>query len=256
MTINTEYKCGIVSVSFREHTPEQIIKAAKEAGLSCVEWGSDIHAPRNNPEALQEIVKLQDEYKVSCSSYGTYFRLGMSDINEQEYIDAAKSLGTDILRVWCGDKAYQSYSQEEKELFLAECKKASQIAKENGVILCMECHHGTFTDTKEGMKDLMETVNSEHFLMFWQPNQYVSNDTNCEYAQAVTQYCKAIHVFNWEGTNKLPLSQGENLWKKYLGILKDTDTLLLEFMPDDKIESLKNEASALIKITKEMDENE
>jgi sugar phosphate isomerase/epimerase len=248
---------GVVSVSFRECTPEQIIKAVKEAGLSCIEWGSDVHAPQNNPEALQEIVRLQNEYGISCSSYGTYYRLGVNTLDElKAYIDAAKLLGADILRVWCGVKAPQNYSEEEKENFFVECRDAARIAEENGVILCMECHHGTFTDNKEGMKELMNNIDSESFLMYWQPNQYVSEDKNLEYAQEVKPYCRAIHVFNWEGTNKFPMSQAEELWKKYLGILNDTDILLLEFMPDDRLKSLKIEASTLRKITEEIKEDE
>ena len=252
-----KYNLGLVSISFRSASVEELIKAVKDAGLACIEWGSDVHAPQYSHEKLQEIVKLQNEYGISCSSYGTYFRLGKNSIDEMKaYIDAAKCLGTDILRVWCGEKAPQNYSEEEKESFFAECSKAAHIAEENGVILCMECHHGTFTDTKEGMKELMENINSGNFLMYWQPNQYVNDEKNLEYAQEVVPYCKAVHAFNWEGNNKLPLSQAEDLWKRYLGILKDTDTVLLEFMPDDRLESLKIEASALRKITEEIKEDE
>ena len=39
------YKFGLVSVSFRELGVDEIITAAKNAGLSCIEWCSDVHAP-------------------------------------------------------------------------------------------------------------------------------------------------------------------------------------------------------------------
>ena len=39
------FRTGLVSVSFRDKTPPEIIKAAAGAGLSCIEWGSDVHAP-------------------------------------------------------------------------------------------------------------------------------------------------------------------------------------------------------------------
>ena len=35
------HRLGVVSVSFRDRTPEEILKEAKDAGLVCVEWGSD-----------------------------------------------------------------------------------------------------------------------------------------------------------------------------------------------------------------------
>ena len=65
------YKLGLVSVSFRQHTPEVILKATKNAGLSYIEWGSDVHAPADDLCRLEEIVRLQRRYGITCSAYGT-----------------------------------------------------------------------------------------------------------------------------------------------------------------------------------------
>jgi len=253
MNKKNDYKCGVVSVSFRNHSPEEIILAAKEAGLSCIEWGSDVHAPYNDEKKLKEIVLLQKKYGIYCSSYGTYFRLGKNSTDELKgYINAAKLLGTDIMRLWCGDKSASMYSAEEKAFLFDECKKAAEIAEENGMTLCMECHPGSFTETADGMQELMDAVNSSAFVMYWQPEPNNSDEQNFEYAKKIKNYCKRIHVFNCEGVKHYPLSDARVLWEKYLTILDSTDTLLLEFMPDDKIESLKDEAMALISITEEM----
>ena len=48
----SEYTLGLVSISFRKHIPEEIIKAVKSAGLTCIEWGSDVHAPCRDTERL------------------------------------------------------------------------------------------------------------------------------------------------------------------------------------------------------------
>ena len=40
-----QYHLGVVSVSFRQHTPEEILEATRAAGLSYIEWGSDVYAP-------------------------------------------------------------------------------------------------------------------------------------------------------------------------------------------------------------------
>ena len=53
------YQLGLVSISFRKETPETLVEAVKAAGLSCIEWGSDVHAPCNEEEKLQNIVRLQ-----------------------------------------------------------------------------------------------------------------------------------------------------------------------------------------------------
>ena len=54
------YRLGLVSVSFRQHSPEEILPAVKAAGLSCVEWGSDVHAPCNDIENLENMVEREE----------------------------------------------------------------------------------------------------------------------------------------------------------------------------------------------------
>ena len=244
------YKLGLVSVSFRKYSPEEIIIAAKKAGLECIEWGSDIHAPAGDTDKLKNIAELQKKHGISCCSYGTYFTLGTTDLNELEnYIHSAKILGTNVLRVWCGKKSKAEHTEAERNRFIEECKKAAKIAEENDAYICMECHNWSYTETLDGALDLMNAVNSPNFLMYWQPNQFKDEDTNLKYAEAISPYCKVIHAFNWKGDNRFSLAEGTEIWRKYLNKLKNIKTVLLEFMPDDKIESLETEAKALCEIT-------
>ena len=59
-----------------------------------------------------------------------------------------------------------------------------------------------------------------------------------------------IHVFNWIGKEKYPLKEAKGVWKSYLSCFEKNKNLLLEFMPDDKIETLRSEADALKEIVK------
>lgn len=247
-----KYNLGLVSISFRDKTPEEIIKAASAAGLCCIEWGSDIHAPVGDRERIEHILSLQKQYNLFCCSYGTYFTLGREAVSElQPYIDTAKALGTDVLRLWCGDKDSALYDEQEKIKLFADCRAVAEIAQKNGVTVCMECHPHTFTDTLSSAKELMGAVNSPAFRMYWQPNQFVSDRENIEYAEWVSESCVNVHVFNWRGEEWYPLKDGAEIWKKYLDSLGGGKGLLLEFMPDNRIESLESEASALKKITGE-----
>lgn len=240
---------GLVSVSFRSLSPEVIIKKAKKAGLSCIEWGSDVHAPYNDKEKLKSISELQKKEGIFCSSYGTYFRLGVNDTAQiPNYAEAARILGTDILRVWCGNKGSQEYTEEEKSFLVSECRTAAELAEKNGVTLCLECHNNTFTDTKEAAIFLMKSINSPFFRMYWQPNQFVSEEENLSYVRLLSSFTKHVHVFNWKGDNRYKLKESICLWKKYLSFFTYDRTLLLEFMPDDSIESLNEEALALKEI--------
>ncbi len=240
---------GLVSISFRQHSPREILEAMKETKLSCIEWGSDVHAPFKDVKRLKALVKLQEEYGVSCCSYGTYFRLGKDDLCELEYYaNAAKILGTSTLRIWCGDRRKQLYSDRERTEFLITSEKAAQLAEKHGITLCMECHNNSYTETLDGALELMRVTSSPNFVMYWQPNQFESFETNIEYAKKISQHVKNIHVFNWQGTDKYPLCAGEEVWIKYLSCFDERKTLLLEFMPDDRIETLKAEAQSLCKI--------
>lgn len=240
------FNFGLCSISFRQHTPEEILQAMKAAELSTIEWGSDVHCP---PEKAQEIAKLQEQYDIRCCSYGTYFRLDVTPIEElKAYITAAKVLGTNVLRLWCGNKNSEDYTEIEKRALFAACKTAAEIAETEDVTLCMECHNGTYTNRKESAIELMETVNSKHFRMYWQPNQLRSEEENIQYAKQISPYTENIHVFNWKGNEKYPLADAKDIWMNYVSCFEDDKHLLLEFMPDDQIETLRTEADALKEI--------
>lgn len=240
------YKLGLVSVSFRGLSPRDILEAMKNTPLTWIEWGSDAHVP---PERAEEIAALQAEYGVHCSSYGTYYQIEGSPVSELEaYIHAAKTLGTDILRLWCGTKDSEEYSDAESEALFAQCREAAALAEKHHVKLCMECHGLSYTNEKSAAYRLMKAVNSSNFRMYWQPNHYRSFEENMAYANLLCPYTEHLHVFNWEKTAKYPLSDARETWRSYLSCFPKDKTLLLEFMPDDKIESLPGEARTLFEI--------
>ena len=245
------FKTGVVSVSFRKLSVDEVIKYAKEAGLTHIEWGSDVHAPYTDTERIEYIAAEQKKAGLSCSSYGTYFRFGEQDTEELHgYIAAAKKLGTNILRLWCGSKNYEDMTAEEQDYIIAESKKAAKIAEAEGVILCMECHKKTFTNTLAGALRLMEAVDSPAFRMFWQPSTTASVEDNLEYASKIAKYTYNIHVFYYEDGVKHPLKDGTEAWRRYLSCFDGTQSLLLEFMYDNRVESLASEAMALNALAK------
>ena len=248
----TRWIPGLVSVSFRKKTPEEILTAMVKAELFAVEWGSDVHAPPSDDAALKRIAALQKEAGVRCCSYGTYFRLGVTPTAElPAYIRAAAVLGTDVLRLWCGDRDPGEYAPREREALFDACRKAAEIAEKSGVTLCLECHNKTYTATRAGAEEVMEAVSSPAFGMYWQPNQYRSETENLAYAAALAPRIRHVHVFQWAGKERFPLKAGIDVWKRYLTALGGRHHLLLEFMPDDEIGSLRREADALRRIMEE-----
>ena len=136
-------------------------------------------------------------------------------------------------------------TEEERSELLSLCRKAADIARANGVILCMECHKKTFTEVPEDAVTLMKAVNSPHFRMYWQPFQWQSVHENLENAKKIAPYSEHIHVFNWKDDQKLPLAEAIPVWQDYLRALPPSRTLLLEFMPKGTLQELAREAAAL-----------
>lgn len=251
--MKNNYRLGVASVSFRGYSPNEILKQAKKAGLSCIEWGSDVHAPCTNLEKINEIATLQKEYGIECSSYGTYFWLGETKIDElEQYIAAAKALGTNVLRIWGGRKCGANMTSEEKNNFLSLCREVAAIAKENNVLVCLECHKDTFTEQLEDAVWLINSINSLNFSMYWQPFHWQSEQQNIENAKKVAAHSKHIHVFNWKGKEKFPLCDATKEWQNYLKKFSTPRTLLLEFMPNGSLDELLSETLALKTIIGEM----
>ncbi len=245
------FKTGLVSVSFRGLSAEEIITLCRHCELDFVEWGSDVHAPCNDMDKLYRIARLQAEQGIRCSSYGTYFRIGTHPTAELDnYIQAARILGTNILRLWCGTKNYEDMTADERAQILSEAQKTAAVAEREGVTLCMECHHHTFTSCAEGALALMTAVDSKHFCMYWQPNQFKSEAENLTAARLLAPYTQNLHVFHWDATQRYPLSDGREVWGRYLSAFDGTQTLLLEFMPDDTPKSLPAEAETLRQLVK------
>lgn len=240
------FQAGLVSISFRAHSPEEILLAMKQAQLTCIEWGSDVHAPCTDAERLKKLFGLQQQHGITCCAYGTYFRLGVTPMEELPgYIRAAKVLGTDLLRLWCGDRNSEDYTREEKEALFSACREAADLAKAENVTLCLECHNNTFTNRAQAALEVMQAVDCPHFRMYWQPNQHRTEEENLAYATLLSAYTRHLHVFNWKGKERFPLSGALPLWQKYLACFPGDRTLLLEFMPDNDLTTLPREAAAL-----------
>ena len=96
--------------------------------------------------------------------------------------------------------------------------------------------------------ELMQAVDSPAFRMYWQPHQTQSVEENIAYARMLKDYTVNVHVLHWKGKEKLSLEEGIDEWRSYIKELPGERFVLLEHMPDHKIESLERETCALRKV--------
>ena len=62
---------GLVSISFRRYGVDDILSACREAGLSLIEWGSDVHVPAGDFALAEAVAKKTQEAGMRCVSYGS-----------------------------------------------------------------------------------------------------------------------------------------------------------------------------------------
>jgi sugar phosphate isomerase/epimerase len=253
------FKTGLVSISFRKNTAKEIIKAMGRADLSYIEWGSDVHAPYADAATVAAISDATCTAGLSAYSYGSYYRIGVTPLCEfSKYLESAKSLGASLIRVWAYNRFIPECEGEEWDIAVEHARAVAKEAEQYGIKVCLECHPDTITEDYNAALKYLRDVSHENLRMYWQPNQHKSIEYNIEAARALAPYTEVIHVFNWDSKAMYPLRLGKDIWHKYL---LEFDTvcreriipLLLEFMPDHRIESLDEESLALREISSVFD---
>ena len=245
------FKTGIVSVTFRQKSIDEIITLAKESGLCAIEVGSDVHAPRENLAECRRIADLAKEAEIAIASYGSYYRLGQGE-SFDEYIEAAKALGAPNIRIWAGAKGSASVDEETRAALTADAVRCAEAAAKAGITLSFEYHGGTLTDTSESALRLMREMAHPNAYLYWQPNQYKDIDFNLASLRAALPYVSNIHVFAWDARStsniRYPLADHAGIWKEYLDILAEDGrphNLLMEFVKDDADDAFVSDAKTL-----------
>lgn len=247
-------KKGLVSISFRQHSVEEVARAARNAGLEAIEWGGDVHVPHGDREAARRAAEVSRECGLSIAHYGSYYRIGYSDPELfSGVLESAKILGAPIIRVWAGQGIHpDTLSESDYWRIVEDARRISDMAGD--IIIATECHSDTLTERYEYTLKFLRDVGRENFKTLWQPNQHHGFEYDLEAVKALLPHTVGVHVFNWVGDRpeKYPLRQNTENWKAYMEILGQIElNYMLEFMPDDKIDSLPHEAETLDRFIKE-----
>lgn len=228
---------GLCSVTFRDKSPKEIIKLVKDAGLETIEWASDPHVPETNTNITKEIALEMNQANLKTSSYGTYYRLGTFE-NFQPYIETAKILNAPVIRIWAGKESSINTSQASREKIIEDAKRISKLASKENLIIGLEYHLNTLTDTPESAIQLMKEINLSNMLLYWQPAENLSIQERLESIPKLAPWIINIHIFHWENYNKrFPLADGFDEWKKYIEKIEKNSphelNYLLEFVPEE-----------------------
>ena len=252
------FTLGLVSISFRKNTVEEILDACRKAGLSAIEWGGDVHVPIGDIDNAVRVKQLTEAAGLTVAAYGSYYKLG-DESNTEEKMHAvaktAKALGAPFIRIWGGKTSSDRISKADRAALVAETQKFADVAKEYGMRICFECHRDTITDEYHNTLAFLSEIDRENVGSLWQPLQNRTESYNLDAVKVHAPFVRHVHVFHWDSDGRFPLAEGHDIWCKYLEAFVGTDTaLMLEFMHDDKIETLPETADALRAIVADVEQ--
>ena len=248
-------KAGLCSVTFRKLSVQEIIELAKGNGLSCIEWGSDLHVPETYLKNAEAVGNLTRAAGLECPSYGTYFKCrGGEDFST--YSLAAEKLGAETIRVWAGEQDAEAWSQEEYRAFVGRVQGYAGLAHERGQTIAFEFHFGTFNNSAERALQLLGDIDRENVKTYFQP-MYWKDVCGEEEIQANLQAIKKlqgrianVHVYRWKGFERFALSEGERDWREYIKAIGNAN-YYLEFVKNDDPLQFQSDCAVLQKLLTE-----
>ena len=251
-------KPGIVSITFRGTSPEEILERAAAAGLEGIEWGGDVHVPHGDLSAARRVGELTRGSDLSVVAYGSYYRFG--EIFGREgpdfgaVLDSAEALGAPVVRVWAGSKGSDGTDENERRRLVEAARRHGENAGARGMVVAFEYHRNTLTDTNDSAATLLEEIAHPNVRTLWQPPNGASLEYCLDGLRRVLPRLEHLHCFHWGASgsdDKRPLHEGKELWLSYLEEVAGATPhsqdrwVLLEFVPGGSWESLYRDARTL-----------
>lgn len=247
-------KTGLVSVSFRGYSWEQVLGMAVSCNLEGIEWGGDIHVPCGDIGLARKVGEKTRESGLQVVCYGSYYRMEDADSLDEaleRLVDTAQALGAPLIRIWAGRKASCEADAAYRDRICANTKRLAAVAKARNIEIAFEYHGDTLTDTAASAKALLDAVDCANVGCLWQPPVGMSPEDCCAGIRTVAEYVRNVHVFSWLAGGpvvRLALDEGEKKWKQCFAELSKIPGerwMLLEFVKDDAPGQLCRDAETL-----------
>ena len=252
-------KTGLVSVSFRDKAPEEIIAAVRECGLDGIEWGADVHVLPGDLVRAHQVRTMTEAAGLEVLAYGSYFKAGVDPVEAfVPVLASAKELGAPCIRVWAGAKGSAAADADDVQRVVQSTQQICEMAAADGIEICYEYHPNTLTDSRFCAVETYKRAAKENLRLYWQPNFCLSPEENMQALSMVLPYLRNVHVFHWDADYvRYPLAQASELWRKFIELISHSETshsLMLEFVKDDSLTQLKQDAAALLALVRHREE--
>jgi sugar phosphate isomerase/epimerase len=219
--------------------------------MTHIEWGGDIHVPHGDLDTATEVGQLTRDAGLVNACYGSYYRLASDEPDSVTFstiLATAVALGAPVIRVWAGNRDSADATDEYIAAVAADAHRIAELAVAKGVRVAFEYHGGTITDNAAAVKRLLASANHPNLGTLWQPSVRASPADRLAALTTLLADVAHVHVFQWIGTDRIPLSEGVSEWRAYLAALNSVDRdvpLLLEFVENDDPAAFLRDAATL-----------
>lgn len=185
-------RIGVASVTFRDKTVSEVVEIAKNAGVSYIEWGADVHV--KTADDAKKAKELCDRNGIKITSYGSYYRVGSHEKENWEQIcKNAESMGASSVRVWLGSKDSEKTSEDEYRNLLEDLTNICEVAEKYNLLVCPECHDNTFNNNTEAIIRLKKDLNKDNFRTYFQ-SRYFRFDYDMDRIEKTFDFIENVHV--------------------------------------------------------------
>lgn len=246
-------RSGLVSITFRKQSIDEVIALAVKNGLAGIEWGGDVHCPHGDTARAAEVGRMTRDAGLAVAAYGAYYRVVESETQGlpfEKVVDSAVALETKIVRIWAGRVTDSlSATPDDWRRVIEETKRLADLAKPAGLILSFEFHSGTLNDRVASTQRLLSEIDRPNVNTLWQPTLCKPANENLEDLRILLPWVSNLHVFHWiNGAERRPLAEGEADWKAYLEAAHAAPIdrfALLEFVKDESVDQFEEDAAVL-----------
>lgn len=244
-------KPGLVSITFRQLSPTQIIDLVGQAQLAGIEWGGDVHVPHGDLSTAKAVGQQTRDAGLAVAAYGSYYRVGHTETGPFEAVlAAAVALEAPTIRVWAGRQGTAAADEAYWQAIIDDSRYIAELAAAEGITIAYEFHANTLTDTNESTRTLLERVAHPNVRSYWQPPRYSALADNLAGIAIVEPWLDNVHLFQWhqESGERQPLAAGTAAWQQYLQKIREIDGerfALMEFVVDDEPARFLEDAATL-----------
>ncbi len=184
---------GFTTTSFRQIKDlEKIVNIGIQSGIDCIEWGGDIHV--KNVDDARRAKALCDEANILINSYGSYYRIGSKDTQEQKRIcEIAAEMGAKSVRVWLGRADSEKTSPEVYSSLVEDAKELCKTAKEYSLIICPECHGKTYNNSTDAFLKIRKDIACDNFRTYFQ-SRYRRKEYDLDRIERTAQLTETVHI--------------------------------------------------------------